>query len=52
MDFSWMNNDQLLNMAFDSKQLSQLDQGDKLKLIRELGIRLQLAANELMVLSR
>jgi hypothetical protein len=52
MDFSWMNVDQLLNLAFDSKQLAQLDQGDKIKLIRELAIRVQNQANELQVLSR
>lgn len=52
MDFSWMNNDQLLNLCFDPKQIAQLDQGDKVKLIREMGIRLQNSINELMVLNR
>jgi hypothetical protein len=50
MDFSWVTTNDLLNTAFDNKQLTQMDRGDTLNLIRELARRLQLAENELGLL--
>lgn len=47
MDFSWKNNDYLINTAYDMKELAKMDRGDTLNLIRELANRLQLVLKEL-----
>ena len=47
MDFSWITTNDLLNTAFDKKQLAQMDRGDTLSLVMELARRLQNAVNEL-----
>lgn len=49
-DFSWYTVDDLLNLAFDKTGLAQLDGGDMMNLIRELGIRLQQSYTELQKL--
>ena len=41
LDVSWYTHDDLLNLAFDPKQLAKLDQGDMRNLVKELAIRLQ-----------
>lgn len=52
LDVSWYTHDDLLNLAFDAKQLAKLDQGDTRNLIKELAIRLQRATDELHRLDR
>jgi hypothetical protein len=52
LDVSWYTHDDLLNLAFDPKQLAKLDQGDTRNLIKELAIRLQRATDELHRLDR
>lgn len=47
MDFSWKNNDYLINLSYDKKELAKLDRDDTANLVRELAIRLQAAIKEL-----
>jgi hypothetical protein len=52
LDVSWYTHDDLLNLAFDKKELSKLDQGDMRNLVRELALRLQQTADQLQRLER
>jgi hypothetical protein len=52
LDVSWYTHDDLLNLAFDAKQLAKLDQGDMRNLVKELAIRLQRTTDELHRLDR
>lgn len=50
LDVSWYTIDDLLNLAFNQKDLAKLDQGDMTNLIKELAIRLERANHELHLL--
>jgi hypothetical protein len=52
LDVSWYTHDDLLNLAFDNKELAKLDQGDVRNLVRELAIRLQQSYDQLQRLER
>lgn len=52
MDFSWMSDDQLIELTRKPEEIAHLDQCDKRQLIKELGIRLHNAGNQLKVLAR
>jgi hypothetical protein len=52
LDVSWYTHDDLLNLAFDNKQLAKLDQGDMRNLVKELAIRLQRTTDELLKAAR
>lgn len=50
MKFDRTSNDDLINTAYDLNALSQLDRGDMVALVQELGHRYQMALDSLQLM--